>query len=203
MKYTRQQYTLVGSPQQQKPITVGPEVLLFYVQGLYAEAARDFLRLWLERVSGVKEPYQITDSRNNMALNAEGGMYVIWYEDFLKLLYPMYVGITSRRFSTRFKEHIKSGKIDGNLIEEKRVFASVMQMNLPSAKFLESTLLVAFNFALNKQENDGVRDYLVEETALVQQGQDHFAGILNNCVEYLQNLKNIKVGNISHKDVIN
>ena len=202
MKYTRQQYTLVGSPQQQKPVTVGPEVLLFYVQGLYAEAARDFLRLWLESVSGGKQPYQITDPPNSMAFNAKG-MYVIWYEDFFKLLYPMYVGITSRTFSKRFTEHINSGKINYNKITQKKVFASVMSMDLPLAKFLESTLLVAFNFALNKQENDGERHYLAIGAVSVKNAQAHFADILNNYVGYLESLKNIKVGNVGHKDVIN
>ena len=172
---------------------------------MYAETARAFLRLWLEEVSGDGQLYEITE--NPLTFNAKG-MYVIWYKHSYSSqvqdkFYPMYVGITSRKFSTRFNEHYNSGKIDQNLTKQKNVFASVMPMDLPLAKFLESTLLVAFNFALNKQENDEVRQYLVMGAVSVEKGQLHFAGILKNYVSYLEFLKNIEVRNVGHKDVIN
>ena len=130
-------------------------------------------------------------------------MYIIWYEDYkLGQPEPVYVGITGRKFSTRFQEHINSGKIKDNWIKNENVFASVMPMDLPTAKFLESTLLVAFDFALNKQENDGERYDLATEAVSVEKAQAHFAGILNNYVNFLQTL-NIKVGNVGHKDDIN
>ena len=172
---------------------------------MYAETAREFLRLWLEKVPGGDQLYEITE--NPPTFNAKG-IYVIWYRHQHNApvqdeLYPMYVGITGRKFSTRFKEHINSGTIDQNWTKKKNVFASVMPMDLPLAKILESTLLVAFNFALNKQENDEVREDLVMRTVSVEKGQARFAGILNNYVGHLVTLKNIKVGNVGHKDVIN
>ena len=193
----------MGSPQQQKTITPGPEVLLFYVQGLYAEFARDFLRSWLASVSTDKQLYQITNPPNNAAFDAKG-MYVIWYEDYEAGQHdPVYVGITGRKFSTRFQEHINSGKIKDNWIKNENVFASVMPMDLPTAKFLESTLLAAFDFALNKEENDEVRYNLGIGEVSVKDAQAHFAGILHNGITYLQSLEGIKVGNVGHKDVIN
>ena len=172
---------------------------------MYAETAREFLRLWLKKVPGGDQLYEITE--NPPTFNAKG-IYVIWYRQqhtapVQDELYPMYVGITGRKFSTRFKEHIKSRTIDQNWTNKKNVFASVMPMDLPLAKFLESTLLAAFNFALNKQENDGERDYLAMGAVSVKNAQAHFAGILNNYVRHLVTLKNIKVGNVGHEDVIN
>lgn len=153
---------------------------------MYAEIATEFLRWCLKIVFKDDQVHEITDKPKTQILFYESGMYIIWDEELL----PVYIGITGRTFADRFQEHINSGKITT------KMFASMIQMKLPVAKFLESTFLTAFNFARNEQENDKVRELELEQNKIsVQDGKKKFAKILSEYVQFLQNINN-NMGNV-------
>ena len=153
-----------------------------------AETAGEFL-YWLFQ----SEPLKITESPNGQEAFKGKGVYVIWSSD----LRPVYVGITSRKFSTRFNEHISKGKIIPG------EFASIENIKSPAvAKFLESTFLAAFNFARNKLENGQVRTDLVKGEITTEVGKVHLTNILKEWLPYLENLYNrVKTfGERNHKN---
>lgn len=158
-------------------------ILLFYDLGIFAETAKGFLISWFGQ-KGLVGPTEI--NKQNVEQFTGQGVYFICYGATADTAYPLYVGITGRGFSVRFKEHMKpEGKI--NFITNsqsaqnpsERVFVATMQLKLPLAKFLESTLLFVFDFALNKQENDLVRTQLyIDETFPDQEAQAFFTSEL-------------------------
>ena len=80
---------------------------------------------------------------------------------------PIYVGITSRTFNQRFKEHAQDGVIHKFLDWQSRsqeflpkccrLYVSEFIFDAPAAKLLESVFLEAFDFPLNVRENDKAR----------------------------------------------
>ena len=80
---------------------------------------------------------------------------------------PIYVGITSRNFNQRFKEHAQDGVIYKFLDWQSRsqdfltkwckLYVSEFIFDAPAAKLLESVFLEAFDFPLNVRENDKAR----------------------------------------------
>ena len=169
-------------------------ILLFYDLGIFAETARDFLISWFVQKAGLNGPIGIT--KQNVEQFTGKGVYFICYGATADTAYPLYVGITRRAFSVRFKEHMgKDGKI--NLIlnsqsaqnPSETVFVATMEMELAFAKFVESTLLFVFDFALNKQENDVIRTQLrVGETFPYEEAQAFFIRELKTFAKLLVDL---------------
>lgn len=112
-----------------------------------------------------------SDEDVNGTPNHLRGMY-IFYLDSGKVQYPIYVGITSRNFRVRFKEHLSrpAGVIyqwmnrHFPLNDYTRVLP-LQAILIPNiypieAKMMESVLLEAFDFCLNVGENGQSRMYL-------------------------------------------
>lgn len=103
-------------------------------------------------------------------LMASKGLYVF----FVRVVggfsdYPIYVGYTGNNFYDRLRQHrvrnavgirgIKYSDDDLRQIGEHQLFVDVFPCNA-GAKTLESLFLKAFDFALNSEENERVRDIL-------------------------------------------
>ena len=97
------------------------------------------------------------------------GLYVFYMKDNTEseTRYPIYVGVTGRSFYVRFKEHAAHGQIlkvwDDNYpqnVHGYQLYAWTLNTNHVIAKYLESVLLEAWDFPLNKSENGVERDGL-------------------------------------------
>ena len=161
---------------------------------MFAESARRFLDEWLKNTLKVKS----NEIDENTDLNVfEGkGIYFLWCKEtdlHGNFLVPVYVGITGGKFSDRFVNHKQIRRIlDGNCPtakKEKKVTVMTNAMLLPAAKFLESTMMFAFNFALNKHENNERRDHLVQATVTSHEGRHHFSTVLGNLIGKLTKLQ--------------
>ena len=162
---------------------------------MFAESARRFLAWWLGRLevtSGEIDHHWYTDLKQQVL--EKKGIYFLWCKENGNFLVPVYVGITGVTFSDRFADHKQINRIlNGNCpttMKERKVYVMIKEMQLPVAKFLESTLLYAFNFALNKHENDQRRHHLVQAIVKQNEGRQHFTAIMGN---FLQRLKDLPI----------
>ena len=116
-----------------------------------------------------------------------------------KAVYPVYVGITSQTFFKRLSKHKEKGGVLARIYDEKwgldvcqDFTLYVKKMDIPAAKFLESTFLAAFDFARNKEENDERRTELVQNGGKID-GSEHFFETLktknNNLQDAINELK--------------
>ena len=67
-------------------------------------------------------------------------------------------------------------------------------LNIATAKFLESTFLAAFNFARNTEENIGKRDLDSNAIASFADGKAHLKKVLTDEIKVLGNFGKILVG---------
>ena len=148
------------------------EVLLFYLSGIFAECASGFLTQFVKEEWGVENFYQLNSSFTHPDLK-KNGLYIGYYRDINKHLNPIYVGVaTEVNFGTRFGQHMKEdGKLFNWLPNDMRrleaYYAQMMPMPQPAAYFNELVLLNSFNFLLNKQNNNKLRENLIMNEAEV------------------------------------
>ena len=132
------------------------------------------------------EYYQI-DKDELSKLGKSKGIYFICCSNkaFREAVYPVYVGITSETFFERVRKHTQKGGVFAKIYDEEwesgfcqDFTLYTKEMDITTAKFLESTFLAAFDFARNAEENDGRRSNLVKERRKTD-GQGHFFKTLN------------------------
>lgn len=99
-----------------------------------------------------------TDVKSDLKKNK--GLYVFFVR-IESSYYPVYVGYTGNNFYERFRNHGVYAKVQERQVNNKidQLCVGVFPCDA-GAKTLESLFLKAFNFALNSEENEGVRDIL-------------------------------------------
>ena len=154
------------------------QVLLCYILEFHAEASRKFLVGMLNkwkasdpiefagfrasrstRLNNIILDYYTLNEKANKALAKQGGIYFICCQTNTKDIYPFYVGMTGQTFNERLGQHkirgvfqgIDNEKWESDFCKDFTVY--VKEADVPTAKFLESTFLLAFDFARNKEEN--------------------------------------------------
>ena len=172
------------------------QVLQFYLSGPYAEDFRDFLLRLLQNVWGLNKhmqvggPYLFSQFSDNN-FNGKGMYFIFGYTDNKynpfnqHHVYPLYIGITGVKFKKRFSKHTKKWLKEtmifnwlngGNTGTVKlKPIAYLVNMPLPVAKFFESVFLSAFDFPVNKEENNGARKTInTQESKPFEDGRTHF-----------------------------
>lgn len=96
-------------------------------------------------------------------LEDKKGLYVFFVRIGL-LYYPIYVGYTGNNFYDRLRQHgvrnrVGDLQVNDDNLQIDQLCVSVFPCDA-GAKTLESLFLKAFNFALNSEENEGVRGSL-------------------------------------------
>ena len=132
-----------------------------------AEINSPFIFWCVRKIWGSCPSYEVsTEEEINNTPNNKSGVY-IFYLDSGPTQYPIYVGVTSRNFRQRFKEHYKNGVI--NLYVSGEFPKNIPPIRLPlkaicldthypmQSKLMESVFLAAFDFCLNEEENGKVR----------------------------------------------
>ena len=127
------------------------------------------------------------------------GLYFIFCRRSLVLLYPVYIGMTSQTFRTRLNQHKREVLGDISIYNWRVNFCKdfvvyVKDLNIATAKFLESTFLAAFNFARNTEENIGKRDLDSNAIASFADGKAHLKKVLTDEIKILKNFGKILVG---------
>ena len=154
------------------------------------------------------------------AFDKKGVYFIFWtslanYDDSdnQDQIYPVYVGITGRTFAQRFTEHINrdTGVIHrikntlwpttGNIHGLTKVIVYLIDVPLPVAKFLESTFLAAFDFAMNTEENQGLRTGLEQDDAEeARAGYKRFVDVQEELLKYITDFnKDSELSNIQHQ----
>ena len=106
--------------------------------------------------------------------------------------------MTGVKFTDRFSEHtekwLKKTMTFTGILGHKTVsvdlkpIAYLVKMYPPVAKFFESALLSAFDFPVNKKENNGGREKIwIRQSESVDAGRNHFSLHLNPIISNLQN----------------
>ena len=161
----------------------------------------------LREIWGTDGPIEIGNAvpAGHPAFDKKGVYFIFWtslanYDDSdnQDQIYPVYVGITGRTFAERFTQHINkdTGVIyrikntlwptTGNIHGLSKVIVYLINVPLPVAKFLESTFLAAFDFAMNTEENQGLRTGLEQDDAeKVLDGHSHFIDIQQDVLAYI------------------
>ena len=116
-------------------------------------------------------------------LGKSKGIYFICCsnEAFTEAVYPVYVGITSETFSERLRKHKQKGGVFAKIYDDEwesdvcqDFTLYTKEMDITTAKFLESTFLAAFDFARNAEENDGRRSRLETKRRKIDGREDFF-----------------------------
>ena len=109
---------------------------------------------------------QVTEqNKKNIGSNTKGlYMFFVRQKNSQQVHSPAYVGYTGRSFHIRFKEHADDERMIGKFFEAQQtslgkcdLFVSEFPCRPMIAKLLESMFLEAFDFALNKMENNDQR----------------------------------------------
>lgn len=134
----------------------------------HAERNAPFIFWCVEKMWGAQYSYKVNTLEDiSHTPNANKGMY-IFYLDSGERQYPVYVGITSRDFRQRFKEHYKETgviyKCNHGLFPQNQpplgypLKALVIPLaHSMQAKLMESVFLNGFDFCLNTEENGVIR----------------------------------------------
>ena len=183
-----------------------------------AELSREFLVLMLEKwrtlgpikiaefvmPSSERLPQELRlqvvkipkDKKDILKIN--GGIYFICCENTDKGTYPVYVGMTGQTFNERLKQHRREKGVLAEIYSEGweknfcQIFTLyVMAADIPTAKFLESTFLDAFDFARNKEENSKTKARPLVTDGFDVDGKTHFLETLNDKFINLENTINI------------
>ena len=184
------------------------QVLPFYQTGLYAEQCSRSLLTMLSNW-GAQGPFVVASWENQESLNFDemnknldqfknlpGGLYFIFCRaESSRFVYPVYVGMTSQSFYARLSQQkyqvlsdISSDKWEINFCKKFVVY--VKFVSTPTAKFLESIFLAAFNFARNIMENIGTRNIDKNAIETPVDGIKHFKDILMDEIARLNNAIN-------------
>lgn len=129
----------------------------------YAECNAEFIDDFLRRI-GATSRYVDINNFNNIPTSAGLYMFFVKPGPDSKFTYPIYVGYTTRSFQQRFREHATNGVIYEftnrgfpRNCRNLSLHAYFVQLYGCTAKFIESVLLEAFDFCLNREENPPVR----------------------------------------------
>ena len=154
---------------------------LFFEEGAYAISTVSFSTMVAEQNAAFifylfEERWgstgsEITTSNIKQAGGYDRGVYLFYLQKATdeEKRYPIYVGITSRNFSTRFKEHAGNGVIDKVLVSKTfkpsggpyKLYYHTCSFEPVAAKVVESIFLHAFDFAFNTDENGSARAELI------------------------------------------
>lgn len=146
----------------------------------FAECNTDYLFKTLNKLGSYSNTYDFEYGSQASASN-EHGIYM-FYLDLGTRLFPVYIGVTTQGFHTRFIQHKLSGviqKFDADVFPSftkgaqytKRILKAKM-VEMKSGymmKLIESLFLLSFNFCLNKAENGTYRQELSVPTQLTAQ----------------------------------
>ena len=153
--------------------------IILYTYLARAEDYNNFLSYTFKETfkAEVHDVHKIAKSKT---LTGKGGIYVL----YLKNKIPFYVGYT-KSFGSRMAQHIIKGgkvhKITNNKwpigkedFSKNTITVLLAEMDIPSAKMYESLLLKTFDFALNKQGNEGERPTQFTKAHSIEEGSVFF-----------------------------
>ena len=146
----------------------------------FAECNTDYLFKTLNRLGSYSNTYDF-EYGSQADVSNEHGIYM-FYLDLGTRLFPVYIGVTTQGFLTRFTQHKSSGviqKFDEDVFPSftkgaqytKRILKAKM-VAMESGymmKLVESLFLLSFNFCLNKAENGTYRQDLSAPAQLTAQ----------------------------------
>ena len=146
----------------------------------FAECNTDYLFKTLNRLGSHSKTFNF-EYGSPADVSNDQGIYM-FYLDLGTRLFPVYIGVTTQGFKTRFSQHKSSGvkkKVDDDLFPSftngekytKRILKAKMVAMASGymMKLVESLFLLSFNFCLNKAENRAYRQNLSAPAQLTDQ----------------------------------